>query len=272
MLAPEQFKIKTFALTQRIWVALRTCGRAMCGADRFDRIIDSMRLRDLKSRTWLSQRTMPDNNTIVYRPQDQCILEEIYDRNIYDGEQITIGQTIIDAGAHIGVFALMAARRVGPTGRVLAFEPSPHTAELTRRNIARNKLAWVKFYPVALAEAETTASFFISDDASSNPVTDTLHATAGRAQVHVRLRRLDDVLAEEGISIVDHLKIDVEGAELRVLDGAAHTLARTRRIMMEIHPPLVDPNEVQRRLEALSFVCRVTIKNGCTVLKAERRP
>jgi hypothetical protein len=66
------------------------------------------------------------------------------------------------------------------------------------------------------------------------------------------------------------LKVDVEGAELRLLDGAPRTLAAARRIVMEVHPPRVEPEEVRRRLESLGFSCRTSESGGCVLLEAVR--
>lgn len=268
----ERLKVALFALAQGVWVALRTLGAAVLGKERFDRLIDKTGLRAFKSRTWLSRRAMPDGNDILYRPHDQCIVDEVYGQGVYSGVEIAPGQTVVDVGAHIGVFSLMAARKVGPRGRVLSFEPSPRTLELLRRNLAANALPWVKLHAVALAETEGSAELFVADDAEGNPAADTLSAVGGRKNVPVRLRRLDDVLAEEGVAAIDHLKIDVEGAELRVLDGGPKALARTRRVVMEIHPPRVDPAAMRARLEAAGFSCRVVSEGpGSVIVEALRR-
>ena len=260
-----------FATAQSVWIFFRMAGRSLLGAERFDLIIDKTGLHGLKSRVWLERFRAPDGSDILYRPHDRCIIDEVYGRSVYSGTEISPGQTVVDVGAHIGVFSLMAARRVGPKGHVVCFEPSPRAAEVLRRNLEANGLSWVRHHAVALAETEGSADLFVADDAGNNPAADTLSDTPGRGKVSVRLRRLDDVLAEEGIFSVDHLKIDVEGAELRVLDGAPRTLARTRRIAMEVHPPRVDPAEVRRRLEALGFTCRSVSESADSVILDARR-
>jgi FkbM family methyltransferase len=262
----QSLKIAVLATAQGIWIAIRTLGRAALGEERFDRLIDRTGLREFKSRTWLSSRTMPDGNVILYRPHDQCIVDEVYSKDVYARERIRPGETVVDVGAHIGTFALMAGRCVGPSGRVLAFEPSPKSFELLQKNIAANRMSWIAPQDFALADAEATAELFVADDAANNPAADTLHAQAGRKAVAIRLRRLDDVLAEKKIERVDLLKIDVEGAELRVLDGAPKSLPVVRRIVMEVHPPAVSPTAVRSRLEALGFSCRIVSEAADSVI------
>jgi FkbM family methyltransferase len=210
-------------------------------------------------------------NRLFFRPQDQCIVDEVYDQKVYSSAEIKPGEVVVDVGAHIGTFALMSARKVGPRGKVIAFEPSPKTEELLRRNLAANHLPWVSAHAVGLAEKEDTAQLFVADDLSNNPAADTLSDNSGRKSVSIRLRRLDDVMAEEKISSVDHMKIDVEGAELRVLDGAPVTLTHTRRILMEVHAPRVTVEDVRRRLEPLGFSCHIRHQNGdSSILEANR--
>lgn len=266
----EGLKVAVFAAAQGIWLAVRALGRALLGRERFDRLIDRTGLHELKNRTWLSRCRLPDGSDLLYRPHDHCIIDEVYARDAYGRESIPAGATVIDAGAHIGIFTLMAARRVGASGRVLAFEPSPGSRKILERNVRRNGLSWVRISPAALADAPGTLPFYAADAAAGNPVGDTLSPVPGRDPVHVPVLRLDDAFSEAGAAEVALLKIDVEGAELRLLDGAARTLERTRRVVMEVHPPRVDPEDARRRLEALGFSCRLGSGTGSVILEAVR--
>ena len=266
----ERIKIMAFAAAQDVWLLVRTLGRAVLGKERFDRLIDRTGLHELKNRSWRASLMLPDGNVLLYRPQDPSVVDEVYGRDVYGRERIPTGGTVVDAGAHIGAFTLMAARRVGPAGRVLSFEPSPGTQEVLRSNVRFNGLSWVKIFPAALADASGTAPFYVASATAESPFSDTLTPLPGRAQVEVPVRRLDDVLAEEGITSVDLLKMDVEGAELRLLEGASKTLARTQRVVMEVHRPRVDPAEVRRRLEGLGFSCRVITYGDTVILEAVR--
>ncbi|MBI5239853.1 MAG: FkbM family methyltransferase [Elusimicrobia bacterium] len=266
----ESLEVALFAAAQEAWLAVRALGRALLGRERFDRLIDRTGLRGLKNRAWLSRRMLPDGSDLLYRPHDQCIIEEVYGRDAYGRDRIPAGATVVDAGAHIGVFTLMAARRVGPSGRVFAFEPSPGSRKILERNVRCNGLSWVSVIPAALADAPGTASFYAADASAANPVADSLDPVPGREPVSVPVLRLDDALAREGVSRVDLLKVDVEGAELKLIDGAPRTLAGVRRVVMEVHPPRVDPEEVRQRLDAQGFSCRISEAGGCVLLEAVR--
>ena len=149
------------------------------------------------------------------------------------------GMTFLDAGANEGLYTVFASRCVGETGRVLAFEPSAREFARLEGNIAVNGLRNVKLYSAALADQDAGASLLIaaSEHSGQNTLGAFSHdgvAEASREQVAVR--RLDILLAEEGLRGLDVLKIDVEGAETRLLSGAMETLRRFRpALLLEIN-------------------------------------
>ena len=134
------------------------------------------------------------------------------------------GGVFIDAGANIGTYALPAALLVGASGRVIAFEAHPITFSYLHRNARTNGLTQLVPLHLALGETngEVSMTFF-----AANPG-ETHVASAGETVMAntavVPLRRLDDALAEQGVTRVDYLKVDVEGFELPVLRGALRTL------------------------------------------------
>lgn len=253
----ERLRLSFFSLAQAGWVALKSGGKALLGEERFDRLVGASGLRELKARTWLTERQLPDGSVILLRPSDQTIVDEVYGGGVYGGERILPGQTVVDAGGHIGTFALMAGRRVGPEGRVIVFEPSPATLALLKRNLELNPMPWVKLHACALGAKDGLATLYVSTPGDGNPAADSLHPSKDRERVEVPLRPLDEVLAEDGVGRVDHLKIDVEGAELMVLDGAPKALASAGRVLMEVHTLHVSRQEALSRLKAAGLTVRV---------------
>jgi FkbM family methyltransferase len=146
----------------------------------------------------------------------------------------------LDVGAHIGVFTLKAARQVGPGGKAIAFEPNPETAVLLRDNISANHLNNVTVEEIACTNKEAQLTFYAAPinntGASSLSQTNAAYGDAPRT-FQVRGRPIDDVVRELKLDRVDAIKIDVEGAELLVLEGAAETLKRFHpKIVLEIVP------------------------------------
>lgn len=135
------------------------------------------------------------------------------------------GDVVVDAGAHAGLYTLLAANFVAPGGRVVAIEPSPATHALLAANAAALDPALVSTHACALGR----------DDASLGLVTggpgESAYNRVQTADDHdaetlaVPGRSLCSLLRELGIAGVDLLKLDVEGSEIAVLEGAAPLLA-----------------------------------------------
>lgn len=132
------------------------------------------------------------------------------------------GATVVDAGSHLGYVTLQAARAVGPTGRVVAFEPNPRSVDLVRRNAAENGLAdRVTVMPLALGAEAGRYAFYLSGGGD----TSSLHDPGPSAEmIEVDVVRGDDRLGE---GAVDVLKLDVEGAEVDALRGLERTISRS---------------------------------------------
>jgi FkbM family methyltransferase len=143
------------------------------------------------------------------------------------------GMTFLDVGANEGYYTVFAAKRVGSAGAVWAFEPSTRELERLRENLCINRLD-VRIFPHALADAAGTADLAIgeSEHAGHNTLGKFAYAIAQVRTETVELRRLDDIVAESSPARIDILKIDVEGAEWRVLNGARETLQRYRPVVL----------------------------------------
>jgi FkbM family methyltransferase len=162
------------------------------------------------------------------------------------------GDVVADVGANVGLYAVALARRVGATGRVIAYEPDAGNAELLRRNLALNDVEGVVEVREAAVGSERGEIPFLSDRQQSR------FDPGGTSRV--RVVTLDDELERVAL-----LKIDVEGFEGAVLQGARSLLAdavrRPRRIFVEVHlarlPELgLTERDVVRALEDAGY--RVT--------------
>lgn len=137
------------------------------------------------------------------------------------------GDTLYDLGANVGYFTLVGASLVGPTGHVVAFEPSARNAAALRRNVAMNNLTQVVVREMAVSDSVGLAGFCPGDNDQSG--------TLGAGPCTVATTTIDHEVRGTGC-IPDVLKIDVEGAEDRVLAGAARTLAEHRPLVVcELH-------------------------------------
>jgi FkbM family methyltransferase len=136
------------------------------------------------------------------------------------------GMMVLDVGAHHGMYSLLASKRVGPLGKVFAFEPSPRERKALILHLRLNSCNNVSVQPLAVGERNYSTEFFVADanDAGCNslrhPGIDT-----GLTQIAVQVARLDDWILEQKIGGVDFIKLDVEGGELSVLRGATKLLS-----------------------------------------------
>ena len=140
------------------------------------------------------------------------------------------GMTVLDIGAHQGLYTLLASQRVGPSGRVFSFEPSPRERRALRLNVALNLRRNVTIQGLALGGQETSADLFVVKTFETGcnslrpPIADSLIYP-----VRVRVTTLDTWMQTKGIKSIHFIKLDVEGAELEVLQGAKRLLEQRPR-------------------------------------------
>ena len=148
------------------------------------------------------------------------------------------GNIFYDVGANVGFFSLLAARLVGPKGRVISFEPLPDNLVNLRENMKRNQFLNVQILPFALGATNEEQIFQVSE----RPTWGKLKSVGNDApdkylsDIKVAVRRLDDLVSDGVIPPPDFVKIDVEGAEVEVIEGAQQTLTRHRpTLIIELH-------------------------------------
>jgi FkbM family methyltransferase len=140
------------------------------------------------------------------------------------------GMTVLDLGAHNGLYSLLASRCVGTRGNVIAFEPSPRERRALRLHLILNRCRNVIVQSDALGSESVQANLFVVEGSQTG--CNSLRSpevSSGTFTVRVRVTRLDDWLGKQKIDRVDFIKLDVEGAELDALKGAAQLLERRPR-------------------------------------------
>jgi FkbM family methyltransferase len=146
------------------------------------------------------------------------------------------GSVFVDVGASTGYFTVVAARAVGPEGKVVACEPGPQNQSVLLLNTVVNGLGNVRLVPCAVSDGSAVLVYHrLGGGNGAIAAFDGTPEGMGTGDL-VQARRLDDILAGE--ARVDLVKIDVEGAEGRVLAGAGETLRRhAPTLLFEFSPP-----------------------------------
>lgn len=183
-------------------------------------------------------------------------------------------KNFIDVGANIGYFSCLMSKLAGPAGKVLAIEPEPQNLKLLEQNIKINNLTNVVVHPCALGASEGSAMLGLYK--SSNRGRHSLLEKDAKSRIKVPVRTLDDVARNSGrnVSSWSLVKIDVEGYEGFVIDGAKETLPRIETLVMEFSPALLkmagqNPASILQTLTA-HFSSIYRIENAELVKVAEK--
>ena len=149
------------------------------------------------------------------------------------------GAVIIDIGAHIGLFSIIAAQVTGKTGKLYAFEPAPGTYALLQQTVVINHEEQViETMQKAVGKENGKITFFVSDNKADN--SNSLVNYKEDRSLHgidVAVTSIDNFVKEKNISKLNFIKIDVEGAEYDTLQGAVNTLKNLRpKCIVAIHP------------------------------------
>lgn len=150
--------------------------------------------------------------------------------------RLTPGMTFVDVGANKGDYSLFAGHLVGGSGHVIAVEPVPENVYWIRRSIEENGLRNVHVADVALSDREGEATFFLGLTSGWGSLLGK-HRERGEGEITVKTRTLDSMLPELPTDRVDAMKIDVEGGEGLVMQGAVESIERFRPVIwLDLHP------------------------------------
>lgn len=150
-------------------------------------------------------------------------------------ESLHSGSTFVDIGVNKGDYALLAASQVGPTGKVIAIEPEPENCSWIRRSIEANGFNNIELHEAAAAEIAGTTQLYLGKKSGWHSLIEGVGVSS--KTIDVKTVALDDI--GDGELNPDLIKIDVEGVEHRVLDGAKATVGRCRpTFVIDLHPHL----------------------------------
>lgn len=164
----------------------------------------------------------------LYRESIELVLRESFlKHDLLDGPvDVNPGDVVLDLGGSIGTCALDFATRAGNRGTIYSFEPL--TPELVERNARDNGFDNIHVIPLGVAEAEGEATFYVGAEGITSSIARVPGNGASVDTRTIRLTTVDDFVDAKGLSRVDLIKVDVEGAEELAIRGAVRTIERLR--------------------------------------------
>jgi FkbM family methyltransferase len=157
-------------------------------------------------------------------------------------ERLKPGDVFFDVGAHHGWMSMVAARKTGPSGKVVAFEPSPSSVEFLRFHKRVNGITQMEIVPKAVTAEDAASAAFIligNGDAVMNSLVELDEVKSdprGSSVIPVEAVSLDSYTLQTGL-VPAMIKIDTEGAEIWVCEGARRVLAENRpALIIATHP------------------------------------
>ena len=147
---------------------------------------------------------------------------------------IKAGMNVIDAGAYIGYYSILASKLVGDKGKVYSFEPSPECLELLYKNIEINECKNIRVFEKALMDKVDQSTFYLSPQNLSGSTMFENYSTQGNIkdpQIEISTTTLDEEIGDEK---VDFIKMDIEGGEVKALAGMERIIDNNPNLKMII--------------------------------------
>lgn len=156
------------------------------------------------------------------------------------------GDIVVDIGAHMGRYTIPSAKSVGVSGKVIAVEAHPYNFGILQHNLKLNKLTNVSALNSAVYSKKANLKLYLPDEdlgytmhhsVMTNYLSTKYNNEIERKYIEVEADTLDNLLKSSGITTVNWIKIDVEGAEYEVLKGAREILSTNKpiSILVEVH-------------------------------------
>jgi FkbM family methyltransferase len=153
------------------------------------------------------------------------------------------GDVVIDVGAHIGKYTILASKMVGSAGKVIAIEAHPANYDILNKNIVLNKLSNVVTLNYAVHSKEDIVKLYEAAPAHEegftiyNTIMSDRETVNNQKYIEVKANTLDSLMLANGINQVNWIKVDVEGAEFEVLKGSTSVLSSSKdiSILLEVH-------------------------------------
>lgn len=180
------------------------------------------------------------------------------------------GDVLIDVGAFMGSYSLLASKLIGRKGKVYAFEPNPDHLRKLKRNILLNNFHNIQAFKFALSNKKGVVKFYVAGSGSSLVKNEAeMHIGKEIKPIKIKAVTLNDFIKKEKIKHIDFIKIDAEGWDLQVLKGASNVLKKKDApdIMVEVMDEQLkragsSANDLIRYMKSYAYVPYIFTRSG----------
>jgi FkbM family methyltransferase len=253
-LVPKAVLFQSFLVIRRIEARLRRAGSPRALRKAVDHVFYSLRPDLVKARMGKFDFYVRLNDPFHY---DLILHLHEPDVGEWLSKELRQGMTVVDVGANVGSYTLLIAEKVGREGRVIALEADPDTAAILSKNMEVNGLTWVE---VVQGAAYKTCGEIRLGRALASTGYSGLYYEKAVEWIQVPALTLDSLAERLALGRIDLVKIDVEGAEIDVLEGMKGLLSKQRpTLLVELHPHLVPessgvPAGLERAMYSVEFL------------------
>jgi len=162
------------------------------------------------------------------------------------------GMVCLDIGGNLGYYATLESRKVGRTGKVIAIEPAPINFKYLTKNLSKQNESNFDAFNLAIGDVDGEISFFISEHSNASHVIreKELSKVDPKNVIKVPIKTIDSLVDELGVDKIDFLRMDAEGYEVHILEGATKTIQKFKpMIQIEVHVERLGQEKTQKLLE-----------------------
>jgi len=204
-----------------------------------------IKVNNYKMKT-ISHDTGISSELLIYGNHDPLTTEIILD-------ELSEGMICIDIGSNIGYYALLESKKIGKNGNVLAIEPSPENFSTLVYNIKLQNDQNINAFNFAIGDKNDEIEFLISKKSNWSKVKDENDIIESEDKIiKIPLKTLNSFVKDNQLEKIDLLRMDVEGYENNIIDGAIEVLTKFKpKIMVEIHKMIMGKKKTREILEKL---------------------
>jgi FkbM family methyltransferase len=210
-------------------------------------------------------------NKMYINAEDNGVAPDLLTKAIYEPLEtellknlLTKDMTVVNIGANIGYYTLIAANIIGPNGRVFAFEPEPENYKLLLKNIKENGYKNIIPIQAAVSDKQGTLKLFLDKFNLGNPSLAEQNIEESNGYIDVETNKLDNFIEKYSRDMkVDLIQMDTQGCEGLILDGASKIMLKNKlRIIMEFWPYGLsnlgtDASVLLKKIESYGFKIRI---------------